>query len=186
VHAHADASIWIGMVYSNVIAFFIIVVAAATIHGSGDPISTVAQAARALAPLHTVGEVAFVIGIVAAGLLALPVLAASTAYAFADVFGWREGLDAEAGTARAFTLVLGLALAGGAGISLLPDFHPAAALFYSQVLDGVLLPVILMVLLMLSNDPRVVGAHRNPRWVNVVGVLTVLAALAADFATLLA
>lgn len=186
IHAHADAGIWVGMIYSNAIAFFIIVAAAATIHGGSDPITTVAQAARALTPLHTIGEVAFIVGILAAGLLALPVLAASTAYAFADVFGWREGLDIEAGTARAFYLVLALALAGGAGISLLPDFHPAAALFYSQVLDGVLLPVILLVLLMLSNDPRVVGADRNPRWVNVVGALTVLVALAADFATLLA
>jgi len=183
IHAHSDASIWIGMIYSNAIAFFIVVAAAATIHGS-NPITTVAQAAKALTPLHTIGEVAFIVGIVAAGLLALPVLAASTAYAFADVFGWREGLDVEAGTARAFYLVLGLALIGGGSISLLPDFHPAAALFYSQVLDGVLLPVILLVLLMLSNDRRVVGNDRNPRWVNVVGALTVLVALAADFAAL--
>ncbi len=185
IHARSgDLSIWIGMVYSNLIAFAIIVAAATTIHGGGNGIETVADAARALVPLHRLGDIAFIVGIVAAGLLALPVLAASTAYAVAEVFGWREGLDAKAGEARAFNVVLGLALVGGALISLLPGFHPAAALFYSQVLDGVLLPAILAILLVLSNDRRVVGEARNPTWINVVAVLTIIMALAADFAAL--
>lgn len=182
--AHGNRTLWIGMIFSNMVAFAIVVAAATTIHSRGDAINSVADAARALAPLRHVGELAFIIGIIAAGLLALPVLAASTAYAVAEVFGWREGLDADAGTARAFYLVLGLALVGGALISLLPDFHPAAALFYSQVLDGVLLPAILTILLVLSNDRRVVGTLRPPTWMNVVAVLTILLALAADFAAL--
>ena len=187
IHAASfDASIWIGMIYSNVVAFFIIVAAASTIHSGGDGITTVADAARALSPLHHFGQAAFVIGIIAAGLLALPVLAASTAYAFAEVFGWREGLGVRDGTARAFYLVLAAALGGGALISLLPDFEPAQALYYSQVLDGVLLPAILLILLVLSNDRRIVGAgNRNPTWVNWMSGLAVLAALAADFAALL-
>lgn len=185
VHAtHGNATIWIGMIFSNLIAFAIVVAAATTIHGGGSGIHSVADAARALAPLQRLGDLAFIVGIVAAGLLALPVLAASTAYAVAEVFGWREGLDADAGTARAFYLVLGLALVCGALISLLPDFHPAAALFYSQVLDGVLLPAILAILLVLSNDRRIVGKARTPTWMNVVAVLTILLALAADFAAL--
>jgi len=185
VHAsHSDSSIWIGMIYSNVIAFFIIVAAATTLHGSGDSIATVADAAKALAPLRHFGQAAFIIGVIAAGLLALPVLAASTAYAIAEVFGWREGLDNDAGTARAFYLVLAGALGGGALISLLPDFEPTEALFYSQVLDGVLLPVIVLILLALSNDRAVVGAERNPLWVNLMAGVTVLVALAADFAAL--
>jgi len=186
IHAKEfDTGIWIGMIYSNVVAFFIIVAAAATIHGGGNAISTVADAARALQPLQHFGQAAFVIGVIAAGLLALPVLAASTAYAFAEVFGWREGLGLRAGTARGFYLVLGLALGGGALISLLPDFEPAAALYYSQVLDGVLLPAILLILLALSNDRRVVTSEtRNPAWVNWVAGGAVIAALAADFAAL--
>jgi Mn2+/Fe2+ NRAMP family transporter len=187
IHARQfDTSIWIGMIYSNVIAFFIIVAAATTIHGSGEGITDVADAARALAPLHHFGQAAFVIGVIAAGLLALPVLAASTAYAFAEVFGWREGLGLRAGTARGFYVVLGAALVGGAAISLLPDFHPADALYYTQVLNGVLLPAILLILLVLSNDRRIVGATRNPAWVNWMTGLAVTAALAADFAALLA
>jgi Mn2+/Fe2+ NRAMP family transporter len=182
--AQFDSGIWIGMIYSNVVAFFIIVAAAATIHSGGDGITTVADAARALAPLQHFGQAAFVIGIIAAGLLALPVLAASTAYAFAEVFGWREGLGVRAGQARGFYVVLAGALGGGALISLLPDFEPAAALYYSQVLDGVLLPAILLILLALSNDRRVTGASRNPSWVNWVAGIALLAALAADFAAL--
>ena len=81
--------------------------------------------------------------------------------------------------------MLGAALGGGALISPLPDFQPADALYYSQVLDGVLLPAILLILLVLSNDHRVVGAgNRNPTWVNWLAGLAVLAALAADFAAL--
>jgi len=178
-------SIWIGMIYSNVVAFFIIVAAAATIHGGGNAINDVADAARALAPLAHLGQAAFVIGIIAAGLLALPVLAASTAYAFAEVFGWHEGLGLRAGTARGFYVVLAAALCGGALIALLPDFHPADALYYSQVLDGILLPAILFILLMLSNDRRVVGATHNPAWVNWMAGLAIFAALAADFAALI-
>jgi Mn2+/Fe2+ NRAMP family transporter len=186
IHA-ADfgTTVWIGMLYSNAIAFFIIVAAAATIHGHGEAIGTVADAARALEPLRWVGRAAFVIGVIAAGLLALPVLAASTAYAVAEVFGWREGIGLRAAQARGFTVVLLAALVGGGLIAMLPGFHPAAALYYSQVLDGVLLPVILAVLLMLSNDRRVVAERRNPAWVNWMGGIAVIAALAADFAALL-
>jgi Mn2+/Fe2+ NRAMP family transporter len=186
IHAKEfDTGVWVGMIYSNVIAFFIIVAAAATIHGGGDAIQTVADAALALQPLQHFGQAAFVIGVIAAGLLALPVLAASTAYAFAEVFGWREGLGLRAGAARGFYLVLALALGGGALISLLPDFEPADALYYSQVLDGVLLPAILLILLVLSNDRRVVTSEtRNPAWVNWVAGAAVIAALAADFVAL--
>jgi len=101
------------------------------------------------------------------------------------VFGWHEGLSRRTAQARGFYVVLGATLAGGALISLLPDFEPIDALFYSQVLDGVLLPVVIFVLLMLSNDRRIVGHRRNPRWVNVAGVATIVAALAANAPALL-
>lgn len=117
----ADAAIWIGMLFSNLIAFFIIVAAAAAIPGSGAGIDSVADVARALQPLHEVGAAAFIIGIIAAGLLALPVVAGSTVYAVAEVFGWNEGLGAAAGTARGSNLVLGIALLGGAASRCCPS-----------------------------------------------------------------
>jgi Mn2+/Fe2+ NRAMP family transporter len=72
-----------------------------------------------------------------------------------------------------------LSLVGGAIISLSPDFHPAAALFYSQVLDGVLLPVVMLLLLILSNDRQIMGEVRYPRWTNWTAVLTIVISLSA-------
>ena len=182
---YEDMGVWLGMLYSTGIAFFIVVAAAVTIRAGGGQISAVADAARALAPLGQWGQAAFITGLISAGLLALPVLAGSTAYAVAELFGWPEGFGAREAQARGFYLVLAGSLIGGVLIALMPDFRPADALFYSQVLDGILLPVLILMLLVLSNDQRIVGAARNPRWVNWMAVLTILVALAADFIALL-
>jgi Mn2+/Fe2+ NRAMP family transporter len=135
--------------------------------------------------LGAFGEAVFIVGIVGSGLLALLVLAGSTAYAVAEVFDWPEGLGAQMAQARGFYVVLGLSLGGGGLISLWPDFHPADALFYSQVLDGVLLPVVMLLLLVLSNDRHIMGEARNPRWVNWMAVSTIVIALAAIFIALI-
>ena len=180
----SSMAVWIGMIFSNLISVFIIVAAAMALHQSGGQISTVFDAAKALAPLGQVGDFAFIIGILGAGILALPVFMGTSAYAVAEVFGWREGLDEPVIHAKGFYVVLGLTLLGGALISILPNFNPADALFYSQVFNGVLLPIIMVVLLMLSNDTRVIGTRRNPLWVNVFAVVTILVALAANFAAL--
>lgn len=182
---YEDVGVWLGMVYSTGIAFFIVVAAAVTIRAGGGQISAVADAARALAPLGRWGQAAFIAGLVSAGMLALPVLAGSTAYAVAELFGWPEGFGAREAQARGFYLVLAGSLIGGGMISLMPNFHPADALFYSQVLNGVLLPVLIIMLLVLSNDRRIVGTARNPRWVNWMAVLTILVALAVVFIALL-
>jgi Mn2+/Fe2+ NRAMP family transporter len=165
------------MMYSNIVAFFIIIAAATTIHRGGEQIQQLADAARALAPLGKFGEAAFLVGLVGAGLLALPVLAGSTAYAIAEVFGWPEGLGHRVAQARGFSLVLLLSLVSGAIISLWPDFHPAAALFYSQVLDGVLLTVVMLLMLILSNDRQIMGEVRNPRWIDWTAGVTIIISL---------
>jgi Mn2+/Fe2+ NRAMP family transporter len=179
-----NASVWLGMIYSNLISFFVIVAAATTIHSGGEQIQGLADAARALSPLGPFGEVAFIVGVVGAGLLALPVLAGSTAYAVAEVFGWPEGLGERTAQKRGFYLVLAGSLVGGGVIAFWPNFHPAHALFYSQVLDGVLLPVVMLILLVLSNDRHVMGDTRNPRWVNWTAVATIVVSLAAIFVAL--
>jgi Mn2+/Fe2+ NRAMP family transporter len=178
------SGIWGGMIFSNVVSLFIIIAAAAALHESGGQISTVFDAAKALSPLGRIGNFAFIIGIIGAGILALPVFAGTTAYAMAEVFGWMEGLDEPVALARGFYIVLGAVLLGGALISILPNFNPADALFYSQVFNGVLLPIIMVVLMMLSNDTKVIGMNRNPLWVNLMAVVTIFVALAANFAAL--
>ncbi|NPA92332.1 MAG: divalent metal cation transporter [Chloroflexi bacterium] len=176
----SDAGVWLGMLFSNLIAFFIVVAAAATIHSQGGQIQTVADAAQALAPLGRVGQALFITGFLAAGLLALPVLAGSTAYAVAEAFGWPEGLGAAKAHARGFYAVLVGSLLVGMGLALWPHFRPTEALFYSQVLDGALLPVLMLMLLVLSNDRRIVGEATNPRWINLTAVMTIGLALLAN------
>jgi Mn2+/Fe2+ NRAMP family transporter len=180
-----NATVWLGMIYSNLIAFFIIVAAATTIHRGGEQMQTLADAAQALSPLSVIGEAVFIVGVIGSGLLALPVLAGSTAYAVAEVFDWPEGLGSKAAQARGFYLVLLLSLGGGGLISLWPDFRPAHALFYSQVLDGVLLPVVMLILLVLSNDRQIMGQAHNPPWVNWIAGLTIVVAVAAMFIALI-
>ena len=181
---NADAGVWLGMAYSTGVAFFIVVAAALTIGSQGTSIESVQDAARALEPLGPWGHTAFIVGIIASGLLALPVLAGATAYAVAELFGWPEGFGAREAQTRGFYLVVMLSLMGGGLISLVPHFRPADALFYTQVLDGVLLPLLITMLLVLSNDRRIVGDTHNPHWVNITGILTVLITLAANFIAL--
>jgi NRAMP (natural resistance-associated macrophage protein)-like metal ion transporter len=180
-----NSTVWLGMIYSNLISFFIIVAAATTIHSGGEGIQTLADAAQALSPLGAIGEAVFIVGVIGSGLLALPVLAGSTAYAVAEIFDWPEGLGSKAAQARGFYLVLVLSLGGGGVISLWPHFRPAHALFYSQVLDGVLLPMVMLILLVLSNDRQIMGPARNPPWVNWIAGLTIVVAVAAMFTALI-
>ena len=180
-----DKGVWLGMIYSNLIAFFIIIAAAVTIHSKGLEIQSVLDAEKALIPLGRIGMAVFIIGFIASGFLALPVLAGSTAYAVAELMNWPEGFGASPAHALVFFIVLIGTLLGGAVISLLPNFNPADALYYSQVLDGILLPVLILILLVLSNDRQIVGEKKIPSWMNFFAILTILLSLAADFAALI-
>ena len=175
------ADTWPGMVYSNLIAAAIIVAAAAVLHSSGAQVGSVADAARALSPLGRWGYGFFVAGLIASGLLALPTLSGATAYAVAEWMGWPEGLGARPAQARGFYVVFvgGLVMSGL--IALVPHFDPGQALYYSQVFDGVLLPLMLTVLLFLSNDVRLTG-RRNPLWINAAAALGIAFAVLADAA----
>ncbi len=177
----ADLGAFLGMAYSNLIAAAIVVAAAVAFHGRAP--ASVIEAARALAPLGPVGEAFFAVGLLASGFLALPTLAGATAYAVAELFDWPEGLGVRPASARGFYLVFVLGLLGNGAIALVPGFRPAQALYASQVLDGTLLPLMLAVLLWLSNDRRVVG-EKNPLWINAFGALGALLALLALFLAL--
>ena len=164
----------LGMVYSNVIAYAIIVSSALTLYGHR--VETVRDAALSLKPVA--GEYAFLLfslGVIISGLLAVPVLAGSSAYAVADTFGWREGLENRVSDAKGFYLVfLGSLLLGD-----LIDLSPVTAveaLFYSQVFDGVLLPVISALLFVLGNS-SILGDYRNSLGTNILLALTFLISL---------
>ncbi len=162
-----------GMAYANLVFYFIIVSSVATLYGRGVAVETVADAAGALRPI--VGGFAFIllsIGILASGIMCLPILAASTAYAIADLAGWPKGLDKGIHEAPDFYLALLLSLVVGVIIAVI-GLPPAALMFWSQVLNGVLLPVLLVFLLRLTNDPRVMRRHTNGLLSNLFGGLTI-------------
>jgi NRAMP (natural resistance-associated macrophage protein)-like metal ion transporter len=149
-----------GMVFSNVIALAIMVAAASTLHSSGHgDIQTAAQAAEALRPLA--GQSAFLLfaaGIITTGLLAVPVLAGSAAYAVSESMGWGGGLNHTWQEARGFyAIVIGCTL-GGVALDFTP-IDPIRALLFSAVVNGVAAVPIMAMLMTIASRPRVMGQH---------------------------
>jgi NRAMP (natural resistance-associated macrophage protein)-like metal ion transporter len=168
----------VGMVYSNLIAYAIIVSSAVMLFGHKE-IQTVADAALALKPVA--GEYAFLIfsiGVIVAGFLAIPVLAGSSAYAVADTFGWREGMDYKVSDAKGFYLVFLGSLFVGDLINL-SGISAVDALYYSQIFDGVLLPVLSGLLFILGNNKEILGNYTNGKLSNFFLILTFLVSLTA-------
>jgi len=159
-----------GMIASNVVMFFIIVTTAVTLHQQGiTTISSAADAAQALVPVA--GKFAFFLfglGIIGTGLLAVPVLAGSAAYAVSEVFHWREGLSRTFRQAPQFYVVIALAVMVGL-VTTMVGVNPMQMLLWAAVVNGLVAPVMLFLLLRLSDDPKIVGTARSPQWVRVSG-----------------
>jgi NRAMP (natural resistance-associated macrophage protein)-like metal ion transporter len=165
----------VGTFFSNVVMFFIILTTAITLNRHGiTHIETTRQAAEALRPLA--GKFAatlFTLGIVGVGFLAIPTLAGSAAYAFAETLGWRQGLDKKLKQARAFyTLIL---LSTGVGVGL--DFvgiNPVKALYWTAVINGLLAPFLLVAILVVASDKKLMqGQPSSPLGWTVVAIATV-------------
>lgn len=161
-----------GMVFSNVVAFFIMLSTAATLHVVGvTDIRTSADAAEALRPLGgPVTFLLFALGIVGTGLLAVPVLAGSAAYAVAECFGWRAGLDLRWSQARAFYALIGVATSGGVGLGFFA-IDPMRALLWSAVLNGVIAVPIMVVMMRLASRHDVMGDWVTPPPLRALGWL---------------
>jgi Mn2+/Fe2+ NRAMP family transporter len=146
------------MAFSNIIAIAIIITTAATLHANGKTsIETSAQAAEALRPLAgAFAEVIFALGIIGTGLLAIPILAGSAAYAFGEGLKWPIGLSRNAKKAMAFYAVLGFSVLTGVGLNFTP-LDPIKALYWSAVINGVLAPPVMVLLMLLVRKERVMG-----------------------------
>ncbi|MBS0659329.1 MAG: Nramp family divalent metal transporter [Verrucomicrobia bacterium] len=171
----------LGMAASNLIAYFIILTTAATLHAHGKThIETAAQAAEALRPVA--GEAAFLLfglGIIGTGLLAVPVLAGSAAFAVGEVLRWRTGLERKPREAAGFYGVLAVATLVGLGLTFM-RLDPIRALFWSAVLNGLVAVPVLVLLLRLGSSARLMGEFRVTGGLRVVGWLaTGVMALAA-------
>lgn len=175
---------WAGMALSNIVGFFIIVTTAATLHAEGGAqIGTAADAAEALRPLA--GPFAFLLfslGIVGTGLLAIPALAGSIAYAGADLFGWKNSLDLPPRRARGFYLLLGGATVLGA-LGALSPLNPITMLVWSAVFNGIVAVPLMIGMMLVITNARIMGKFAASRTLAVFGWLATLlmAAVVAAF-----
>ena len=175
-----------GMVFSQLVAFFIMIVAAATLHKNGiTDIASADQAAKALEPLAgEFAKVIFALGIIGTGLLAIPVLAGSAAYAVSEALDLKEGLYQKVRRARGFyTIIAGATISG-----LLINFvgiDPIKALVYAAVINGVLAVPLIFMIIRISNNKKVMGDYTSGRWSNFFGIVALVTMALASLAMIL-
>ncbi|KKT28673.1 MAG: Natural resistance-associated macrophage protein [Candidatus Yanofskybacteria bacterium GW2011_GWA2_44_10] len=170
-----------GMVFSNLITFFIITLTASTLFRAGiTNIETLKDAAEALRPLA--GEYSYLLfslGIISSGFLAIPVLAGSAAYVISEIFNWPEGLNKSFTKAPQFYSVIIASTVIGLLIPIL-GFHPVRALFYTSIMYGLISPFLIFMVMHMANNKKIVGEHTNSFAMNVTGHI-VLAVMSVFF-----
>jgi NRAMP (natural resistance-associated macrophage protein)-like metal ion transporter len=178
--AYGRADVFVGSVFTDVVAFFIIVATASTLYATGHTqITSAADAAQGLAPVAgQFAKALFVAGLAGASLLAASVLPLSTSYAITEAFGWERGVGRSVREAPAFfTIFTGLIVIGALAI-LIPGLPLTPVTILSQDVDGLILPAILVFMFILINDKRIMGKRANGWFANVVGGLTIGAVIA--------
>jgi Mn2+/Fe2+ NRAMP family transporter len=170
----SNIDVTVGMFFSNLIMYVIILTTAATLHAHGlTEITTAQQAAEALRPLAGNGAYwLFTLGIIGTGMLGVPILAGSCAYAIAEAAAWRGSLDNRPKDARGFYAVVAVSMLVGLALDFL-GFNAVAMLFWCAVVNGVLAPPLVVLIVLLTSDPAVMGPQRtNPPWLRALGWTT--------------
>ena len=172
-----------GMSFSGLVMYFIILTTGTVLYNGGiHQIDTVEQAARALKPLAgNFAYLLFAIGIIGTGLIAIPVLSGSLSYIITETFGWEQGLDKKFHEAKAFYIVIGLSLILGLSLNYV-GISPIKALLYTAVLYGLTAPVLIAIILHISNNKRIMGRFTNSRTSNILGFTALLIMMAAAIA----
>ena len=173
-YQYARMDVIFGSVIVNVVAFFIIMLCAVTIFQAGVKIETAKDAALALEPLA--GKYCtwlFAFGLLNASLFAASILPLSTAYTICEAFGWESSLNRKFAEAPQFYGLYSLMIFLGAGIILFPNVPLIPIMFYSQVINGALLPFVLIFMLILVNDRKIMGQYTNGRILNFISYLTI-------------
>lgn len=165
----------LGMLFSNVVMYFIILATAATLFKVGKTdIQSAAEAAEALRPLAgNASSLLLALGLIGTGLLAVPILTGSAAYAVAEAFDWRFGLDLKVRQARGFYAAISLSTLAGMSLDFL-GINPIRALFWTAVLNGLLAPPLLVMIMVIANNRRIMGPHVNGPIANILGWLATL------------
>jgi Mn2+/Fe2+ NRAMP family transporter len=172
-----------GMAFSNIVMYTVILATAATLHASGQTdIQSATDAAQALRPLAgDLSTLLFAVGLIGGGVLAIPILSGSAAYAVSEIFGWTLGLDRPPGRAKQFYAVIAAATLIGAGINYI-GVNPIDALVIAAVVNGLVAPLLLILIMVISNNRSIMGERTNGRLANTFGWATAgvmsLAALA--------
>jgi NRAMP (natural resistance-associated macrophage protein)-like metal ion transporter len=160
----------VGMFFSQLVMFFIIVSTASTLHLNGiSSITTADQAASALRPFA--GDFAFLLfalGIIGTGFLAVPVLAGSAAYAIAETFKWKEGLGRKLKKAYGFYGVIALATVVGLLVNFTP-IKPFQMLYYTAILNGIVAPPLMVLIMLIGSNKNIMGEHTNSKFSNIFG-----------------
>jgi len=174
-----------GMLFSNIVMFFIILTTGTVLFNGGiHQIDTVEQAAQALKPLA--GDSAyllFAIGVIGTGLLAIPVLSGSLSYIITETFGWKEGLDKKFSKAKGFYIVIAISLILGLAMNYI-GISPVKALIYSAILYGLTAPILIAIILHISNNKKIMGKDTNTKMINLFG-FAALALMTAAGVTLI-
>src|SRR5258708_3014957 len=179
----AELDVDVGMFFASIVFYFVILASAATLHVAGKTnIQTATEAAEALKPLSSgLASILFALGLIGSGFLAVPVLTGSCAYAVGEAFGWQCGLDEKLRTApRFYALITGSTLVG-----MLINFlkvEPGTALFWTAVINGVLAPPLLILIMLVSNNRKVMGDRVNGKLTNFLGWTTAVLMSAAALA----
>ena len=169
------------MISGNLVAYFIIICTAATLFAHHQSVTTAADAARSLEPLlGPFAKYLFAIGFIGAGLVAIPVLLASTSYAVAGTFGWPAGLSKKPWQNEGFYLILTVSLAVSLIIALL-RFSPIQLIFWANVLSGVLAPLLVVYLIIMGNNRRIMRGQPIGIMTNIGLIVTALVMFAAAF-----
>jgi NRAMP (natural resistance-associated macrophage protein)-like metal ion transporter len=171
----ARVDVYAGMFISNLVMYFIILTAGATLHAHGlTNVQTAEQAAKALEPVAgKLAALLFTLGIVGTGLLGVPVLAGSAAYAVAEAAAWRRGMDAKPHQARNFYMVIAASMLMGVALTF-THIDPISLLLWSAVINGLLAPPLIIIVLVICNNPKIMGSFRNGWGLNFWGALAAL------------
>jgi NRAMP (natural resistance-associated macrophage protein)-like metal ion transporter len=178
-----NIDVGVGAFFSNIVMFFIILTTAITLHRHGIVnIRTSRQAAEALRPLAgNFAATLFTLGIIGVGFLAIPTLAGSTAYAFAETLGWRQGLNKKMTQARWFYALILVSTAAGVGLNFI-GVNPIKALYWTAVINGLLAPFLLVAILIVAADNRLMQGQPSSRLGWIVVAIATLAMFAAGVA----
>lgn len=167
-----EKEIAFGMFFSNFIMFFVMILSATLFFNKIENIKTIEELSRLLNPLlGRFAQIIFTIGIIGSGLLVIPILAGNSGYIIAEIFNWQAGLEKKFQQARKFYLVFVLSIL----IALIMNFFnfdPVKFLFYTAIFYGIISPVLILVIILIANNKKIMGAYRNNKITNILGIAT--------------